>query len=378
MPDCSPNTNRFFGSVQQHIKFYQGSLVAVEGPHMTHKMSSLPSLRIPFQQVMSSRIVLRAGQTDYLLNHLGLGDNVTFLAITAKYDEKSKFESDNYVQYSYYSDKNRLFNFSNLLVLTGNSENRIEQLYLHNPNENMPVVLEVMVAIIDEFYDYFTEHEPENTPEPIFRNLLSSNISLWNEDQNTLVVKNSEGDPILYQQIPNISTLTQDSKIITLTDQSGGRVLLVFRNEVNATQARVKIDGFRDLGELVQPADDFEPIITFTNNVTDYENEIPYGGDITSLDGNRRYLIGSEISLSDYSNKITKTILNNIIISKIEDYEGNLIDIFPNNSLIIKGEEGDVYNSIENPGEYYVFFDIQDSSGNKVDNSVNIKINIVN
>lgn len=187
MSECS--TNRFFGPVQTHIKMHQGSFIAVEGPNMTHKMNTLPSMRFPYQQILSSRITLRAGQTNYLLNHLGLGDNATFLAITALYDDKSKFESDNYVQYSYYSDNNRMYSFAQMLVLTGNSENRIEQLYLTNPNQNSAVVLEVMVAVIDEYYDFFTQNENgENIPpidrfEPII--LFSPEITYGNPSGGT-------------------------------------------------------------------------------------------------------------------------------------------------------------------------------------------------
>lgn len=147
--------NRFFGPSQQHIKMAEGTFMGVEANRITAKLSGLSDIRIPYREINSSRVVLKAGETNVLLNNFGLGDNATFLAIVVSYDEKSVFEADNYLNYSTYSDKNTLFSFSQLLVLTGNSQNRIEQLYLHNPNPNFPVMVDILVANIDEQYSFF-------------------------------------------------------------------------------------------------------------------------------------------------------------------------------------------------------------------------------
>ena len=85
-------------------------------------------------KLVTQRILLKVGQTDFLLNHLGLGDNATFLAIKVTYDPKSVIEEDNYVQWSFYDDVSRVNSMAQLLVLTGNSSNRIPQLFLTNPN----------------------------------------------------------------------------------------------------------------------------------------------------------------------------------------------------------------------------------------------------
>jgi len=113
-------------------------------------------LRMPYRQLLKGRIILKAGQVNYLLNHLGLGDNATFLAIKATYNIKSVIEADNYVEWSFYDDVSRINTLSQLLVLTGNSTNRIPQLFLTNTNSKYPVTLDVMVAVIDDntFFDY--------------------------------------------------------------------------------------------------------------------------------------------------------------------------------------------------------------------------------
>lgn len=379
MADCSPNNNRFFGPIQTHIKMYQGSFVAVEGVNMTHKMSTLPSIRFPYQQVMTGRITLRAGQTNYLLNHLGLGDNATFLAITAQYDDKSKFESDNYIQYSYFSNKSKLFTFSHMLVLTGNSENRIEQLYLHNPNQNAAVVIEVMVGVIDEYYDYFTQNDSSTSDSTLtFNDLKHTDLSLWDNDDSVMVIKNDFNQPIAYLNLGDINSVSQDGKIVTISESSIGQSLLIFETEYDATQGRVKITQWIDNYNndiTTPPVDNFEPIITFTNNIID--DNIGASGSITSVDGDRSFVGATGVSLSDYSGTITKASLNTLIISNVQDYQSNSITVAPNTNLIIRTETGSTVNDIQVIGEYYIYFDISDTIGNKVDSSVNVKINVV-
>ena len=379
MADCSPNNNRFFGPIQTHIKMYQGSFVAVEGVNMTHKMSTLPSIRFPYQQVMTGRITLRAGQTNYLLNHLGLGDNATFLAITAQYDDKSKFESDNYIQYSYFSNKSKLFTFSHMLVLTGNSENRIEQLYLHNPNQNAAVVIEVMVGVIDEYYDYFTQNDSSTSDSTLtFNDLKHTDLSLWDNDDSVMVIKNDFNQPIAYLNLGDINSVSQDGKIVTISESSIGQSLLIFETEYDATQGRVKITQWIDNYNndiTTPPVDNFEPIITFTNNIID--DNIGASGSITSVDGDRSFVGATGVSLSDYSGTITKASLNTLIISNVQDYQSNSITVSPNTNLIIRTETGSTVNDIQVIGEYYIYFDISDTIGNKVDSSVNVKINVV-
>ena len=97
------------------------------------------------------------GLSNYLLNHLGLGDNATFLAIKAIYNAKSVIEADNFVNYSYYDYPVKSFSFAQMLVLTGNSTNRIPQLYLTNTNTKYPVMLDLMVGVIDDNYSIFND-----------------------------------------------------------------------------------------------------------------------------------------------------------------------------------------------------------------------------
>lgn len=144
-----------FGSGSNYIKVDGGSFVAIQGSEIFEKLL-VSDLRMPYKQLLKGRIIIKPGQTDYLLNHLGLGDNATFLAIKATYHQKSVIEEDNYLQWSFYDDVYRVNTLAQLLVLTGNSTNRIPQLFITNPNDKYAVTLDVMVAVIDDntFFDY--------------------------------------------------------------------------------------------------------------------------------------------------------------------------------------------------------------------------------
>ena len=72
-PGCSSN---LFGGSSQFIKTNAGDIVATDGANIREKLI-LSDMRIPYKQILKSRVVLKPGQVNYLLNHLGLGDNAT-------------------------------------------------------------------------------------------------------------------------------------------------------------------------------------------------------------------------------------------------------------------------------------------------------------
>ena len=108
---CGAN---LFGTKSQFIKTNGGDFIAVDGSN-TRERLILSDLRIPYKQILKSRIILKTGQINYLLNHLGLGDNATFLCMKVVYDGKSVIEADNYVNWSYYDDLTRVNHFSDTI-----------------------------------------------------------------------------------------------------------------------------------------------------------------------------------------------------------------------------------------------------------------------
>jgi len=61
---CSGN---LFGNRSQFIKTNGGDFIAVEASN-TRERLILSDLRIPYKQILKSRVILKTGQTNYLLN----------------------------------------------------------------------------------------------------------------------------------------------------------------------------------------------------------------------------------------------------------------------------------------------------------------------
>jgi hypothetical protein len=92
---CQLGNNSFFDT-NNYIKFLNSDIVAIEGPNTIERLIG-GDIRIPYKQVLKGRIILKEGQLNYLMNHLGLGDNATFLTIKATYNKDSVNVEDNYV-----------------------------------------------------------------------------------------------------------------------------------------------------------------------------------------------------------------------------------------------------------------------------------------
>ena len=216
MSVCGPS---LFGTGKnQYIKVGNGEFIAIQGSSTLDRLG-LSDLRMPYTQLLKGRIVLKKGQINYLLNHLGLGDNATFLAIKATYGSKSVIEEDNYVSYSYYNFPISTLTFAQLLVLTGNSSNRIPQLYLTNPNPNYDVILDVMVGIIDDTYNFFVDSI--NQSGTSFVNLEYTDIKSFVVGESILINdKSNPPRPLVYFILASINSVTLNGSFLIIDDES--------------------------------------------------------------------------------------------------------------------------------------------------------------
>lgn len=402
-------TNSIFGNIRDNgIRFYQNSLIAAEGSDMVQKMM-LSSVFSPYEQVLRGKITLKPGQCKYLLNHLGLGDNATFLSIVANYSEDSKIESQNFVQYSYYTSPNNWYSFAQMLLLTGNSENRIEQLYLTNPNQNHKVTLDVMVGIIDDesgFFENLCDSDEIASNNVIkFTNLRCDDIITWIPNE-TIAILNAGGIAQAYINIDDINSISKDGNVITINDRSVGTILLEFIDDYHATQALSLLswileDPTRITQDLDQIKDDQGPTVIFTGNVyigsspspspspspTTWNNcpveasdiadpdYVPSSGDpINSKMGDNFEAL--PLSLSLYGGSITKEDIGNHIIACIIDNRDGEITVTSDN-LILTDTFDNIYFNITSEGEYIIKIDIDDIAENNVSENLNVIIEII-
>jgi hypothetical protein len=366
-----------FGQGSQYIKISGGDFVAIEGSSTRDKLT-VSDLRIPYKQILKSRIILKTGQVNYLLNHLGLGDNATFLAIKAIYDPKSVVEADNYVTYSYYNYPVSNFTFAQLLVLTGNSTNRVPQLYLTNPSTKYPVVLDVMIGVMDDSYSFF--NDDINQSGTSFTGLEYTDIKTFVVGESIVIYdKNSPVRALIYLGLVNINSIEISGNFLIIDDESHGTIFLSFLTEYDALQAHSLLNFVLqnpsvDIDNLPIIEDNISPVIYFNSTagatgsyIVDYTGAtagVPYN---TEDNG---FTFSTSISLSTYgtSGVIDRDSLIGLLVDYIDDNRDGSMNLMPSN-LIISGTAGTT-NVIGFVGTYSLQFNFADLAQNDINNVI--------
>jgi hypothetical protein len=360
-----------FGSGNnQYIKFGNGEFIAVEGSVIFDRIN-FSDMRAPYKQLLKGRVILKAGQTNYLLNHLGLGDNATFLAIKASYDPKSANSDNNYVNYSYYNNPVNNYTFAQMMVLTGNGTNRIPQLYLTNPNENYNVTLDVMVGIIDDNYSFF--NDTLNQSATSFTNLAFTDIKSHVVGESIKVVDVS-GNALIYMLLVNINSIEKTSNILTIDDNSLGTVFLSFNTEYDAYQALSLLNYVLENSnvdiDLMTPGDDIDPTIYFNSKAGDTGSYIAFNGATSSsgFNTNDGFTFSTSISLSNWGTSsgtysvFNKQRLIELIVDYADDNRDGLMELQTSN-IIITGTSSTL-DVISTVGTYSLSFDFSDIAHN--------------
>jgi len=379
--------NSLFGKGSQYIKINGGDFIAVEGSNTVEKLIT-SDVRMPYKQLLKGRVILKAGQINYLLNHLGVGDNATFLSIKATYDQKSVIEMDNYISYSYYDYPVQNLTFAQMLVLTGNSSNRIPQLYLNNPNTKYPVILDVMVGVVDDSYSFF--NDDVNQSGTSFTGLEYTDIKSFVVGESIAVYdKNATPRALIYIGLSYINSITLNGNFLVIDDESYGSVFLHFLTEYDARQAHSLLNYVLehpnvDISNIIPENDDVTPVIYFNATAGTGGDYILYNDGITigttfSTPYNtfsNGFTFSTSISLSTYGTAgiIQKSNLKDLLIDYVNDDRDGVIELMDSN-LIINNSTG-VVNSIGLTGSYSLKFDFTDLANNNLQNVV-VNLNII-
>lgn len=373
--------NSLFGKGSQYIKINGGDFIAVEGSNTVEKLIT-SDIRMPYKQLLKGRVMLKAGQINYLLNHLGVGDNATFLSIKATYDQKSVIEADNYITYSYYDYPVQNLNFAQLLVLTGNSSNRIPQLYLNNPNTKYPVILDVMVGVIDDSYSFF--NDDINQSGTSFTGLEYTDIKSFVVGESIAVYdKNVPAKALIYLGLSFINSISLNGTFLVIDDESYGSVFLHFLTEYDAIQAHSLLNYVLEhpsinIDNIIPENDGTAPIIYFNSTAGVSGEYISFNGATSGVPYNTvsGYTFSTTISLSTYGTAgvIEKSILKDLLIDYVNDNRDGVIELMDSN-LVINSSTG-VINSIGLVGTYSLAFNFTDLAHNGL-NGVVVGLNII-
>ena len=371
MASCASS---LFGASAQYIKVSGGDFIAIEGANTVDRLT-VSDLRMPYKQLLRSRVILKAGQNNYLLNHLGLGDNATFLCIKAIYNQKSVIEEDNYITWSYYDDLAKVYPMAQMMVLTGNSTNRIKQLYLSNPSDKYPVSLDVMVGVIDDTYTFF--NDSVNQSSTSFVGLEWTDIKSHIVGESFKIMdKGTPVRPLIYFDIANIETIEKTGSILIIDDASYGTIFLQFLTEYDAYQAHSLLNYVIEnpninIGEDYPPADNEDPIVYFYEQVGQTGDFIALDGDLINgpYDTSMGLTFSTTISLLDYGTAsgtyFDKSRLIDLLVYTISDNRDGTMSMMPSN-LIISGTSSTV-STINLPGTYSLTFNFSDIAHNTLE-----------
>lgn len=366
MPVCGKS---LFGGDSNYIKVGNGQIVAIEGSNTTETLL-LSDLRMPYKQLVKARIVLKEGQVNYLLNHLGLGDNATFLALKATYNQKSVVEADNYVNWSFYDDMTRVNSFAQMMILTGNSTNRIKQIFLTNPNTKYPVVIDVIVAVMDDVYSFFNDINQTGTS---FTNLSYSSIKNHIIGQSLVIVDDNDL-PLIYLTISTFISIEKSGNIIIIDDESMGRIFLQFSSESDAYQV-ISLFNYLMENEYVDiealGLDNNSPIVKFFERVGE-------SGDWISMNGLTGSSFDTTMGLTfstsiDYVTPLNSGSLFGLLVDNINDNRDGLI-LSISDYMKIKSPSGAYVTTISATGSYVAEISVSDLANNRTNAIVQLEI----
>jgi hypothetical protein len=375
------NSSSVFGPSNNYLKFQGGDLIAVEGANTVERLL-LSDLRIPYKQYVKSRIILKPGQINYLLNHLGLGDNATFLAIKAVYNPQSINPEDNYITWNYFDDFSRLYSMGQLMVLSGNPTNRVKQIYLTNPNTNYSVVLDVIAAVVDDEYSFF--NDTINQVGLSFTNLTLGSIETHIPNDSIVIWDNNiPRNPLAYIILENIASISRVGKLLILDDVSVGRLYLDFVTEYDARQSNSIINYVMENADVIiqnlDPLPDTtSPIIYFYSNVGNTASGwtiSSFGGTQSPANTSMGLTFSTYIQMGTYSAYTKSQILDMTVNSVSDNRDGNII--ISDTDLVLYDSMNIASSAIISTGSYSITFNVSDIAGNTVDTDIKFNIYVI-
>jgi len=258
MAKITPST--LLGATSKVIKPYECSFIATEGPNIMGKVN-MAGLEIPYDSFFTSKMELTK-DVEAPIMYGFLGNNVTFVMIKVTYaadNPQCCDETDNYIEYWFTDAPSTVRHIGEIMILTGNSDHKIPQIYLKNTTENT-VFVEIMVA------DYETAATAiDTTTYSTFSNLYWNSIitdqiysyttgGTWSTGSTELIILDDAGE---YQSIIKYSKITNIEKteatklsLFTATDN----IVLDFVSEFHSYQALSRMNWAQEgqVGSITQ------------------------------------------------------------------------------------------------------------------------------
>lgn len=347
-------SNKMMPPSPRIISFHKCSVISTDGPRIVGKID-LTDVNINYESQLYSRIILNPQTENQPILYGGLGNEVTFLFLKLTYDETDPtigiLQEDLYIQYWLADNPTNVKYTSKLLLLTGNSTNRIPQIYLNNPHDST-IYVDVFMSNLEASEYSFTTTLPSYTFSDLYFNYIVSDITgLSGSTQfNILDSGNTTQLSINYDDILT-QIINYNNNRITVTT-SGSTITLNFINEFEVNQANSRmlwvLDSSSDryLSKTNPPLDAIEP------NMQIYSGLTPV--DLTGNTYIYDYITGTTIMPFD---------VLFYFVSGITDNRDGVIDI-NETTITIRDNNMDILTGITEIGDYDVVMYIADNANN--------------
>jgi len=332
------NNSTIFQPQSNDIRFGKEGFKVVSGANELSNMD-LCGIKIPYKQYQKLKLVLQPSSGNYLLNFAMMGLQITFLAIKPVYS--GSCTDCNFLTWNFEGSNDPFHTLTQILVLTGTTNNPIPPILLNNASEQCSVEVDILVSALDN--DYFTD-----VPAYIYlTNLLFTSVATYgNTNSGILEFYNSAGiaagtlnvsDIIDVRRVPNMQR-------IIIYSSASSNIVLDFATLYDTLQALSAINWLLEdpsARALPTSPDITGPVITLTTNVI--------GGNLP-------------IALATYSNNFTiPDLITQSILSIFDVKDGN---ITPSVEMFKITSAGSVYNTITMPGTYLITVTATDIAGN--------------
>lgn len=355
--------NKILTGTDKTIEFYNSTIIVKDGPNMTGNMK-LCDIRIPYDSFTASKMSLPSGGREFPVMYGFLGTNITLLIIKATYGgdsanlQKCSFD-DKYIEYYFENDPLNVRYMTDIMILSGDSNHRLPQVYLYNPT-SYAVSVEILMANINpneissalvETYEAFTGL--------VFNDIVTDQVYGINCTGSTQYeILDIDGNVQAVVPYNKLDIISIDSNTIIITTKSDNPVKLVFVSESQAKQALSRINYVRE-GSISK-------FLTKTN--TGWDSTSPVMVLKTS---------GSTITMSGYTT-ITKQDIIYRFVDSITDYDDNgrlrdgVINVNNTKVMIMNEFTGQILDSITTDGYYMITLSVSDLAGNNT--SINRRV----
>jgi len=288
MPYIQPNP---FYVTEKIIKPYECAMIVVEGPNLKGKLN-LDGLEIKYQNFSIAQLTLNPEAKDQPMLYGFLGTDITFLMIKVKYiplDPNWAIEEEQYIEYYFEDDPTTIRQIGQLLILTGNSQKRIPQIYLNNPSTKNNVYLDVLMANLEQSsLTNVNQYSQNSYFSGLYYNSIISDLVNYTMPTSNGSIELKILDPtdkaIMVIPYVNIRTITKlDAFTLILGLDTEEKVKLEFLSEYNTDQANSRINWvlrsprWRFLTKTSPPLDITPPVYTWNTLETGYTYSIGTG-----------------------------------------------------------------------------------------------------